>query len=781
MASKSFSVRISLDGGADIRKQLDGIGAAGRKAFSDLEDASRGNSFLQRFGVTVTEVVGKIGALQETFRTVGVAAVGFGSKVGGAVDRLAALGGLSIGGAVAGFISLTKAAGDAGEQLKNTADTIGITAQQLKNLKDAAELSGIDGGQFERGLLKLSTGMADAGKSAITYDRNLRDLRQQYNDGEISSDAYWKAVKKLKQANEDSLDPFTRLGIVVKNADGSLRNTHDVLFDISDALKGMPDGANKAGLAADLFGSKNARMATFIGQGSEAMAAMERESQRLAPALDKASGDALDKAADSFGQLSKTLNSVRNSILATFAPQVTKLVMGFVEAIVRGRTDLTLYASTIADKVKPVVEDLVALLEGRDSDVQNQSIIKAKESMIDFGAATKNAITGIIIPAFNAFLTTLDITVKAINAVFGTDLTAGQIAIVGVILRLTGLFGVLTSGARLAYVAVAALITTFGGIPVAIAAAGFAVGFLLTKLITDWDGTTKKIGELWQALWSLLPKGAQDALSAIAAPFIEFGRIVGRILAGVAMSFESLFNGEFVANVGTIFGAIWEVIKNGASEAWESVKSTAFGAWDAIKQGVTDAADWIVQKFNSAVDTVKGYFTGLVDIISGVLAKAKSAADTVASVVGGGGGGGGNTPGFASGGYVRGPGTGTSDSIHALISNGEYVLNAKAVRRLGLPLLNALNFGLRDISSAFRGFNVGGLVSALTLPVPRFASGGLVSVPTASNSDLRPANIHFRDGSFPVMAQPSVIDALTRYATGMEVRRAGRKPTWYRG
>ncbi|MDR6303059.1 phage-related protein [Nitrobacter vulgaris] len=778
MASKSFSVRISLDGGADIRKQLEGIGAAGRKAFSDLEDASRGNSFLQRFGVTVTEVVGKIGALQETFRTVGGAAVGFGSKVGGAVDRLAALGGLSIGGAVAGFISLTKAAGDAGEQLKNTADTIGITAQQLKNLKDAVELSGIDGGQFERGLLKLSSGMAEAGKSAITYDRNLRDLRQQYNDGEISSDAYWKAVKKLKQANEDSLDPFTRLGIVVKNADGSLRNTHDVLLDISDVFKGMPDGANKAGLAAELFGSKNSRMATFVGQGSRAIVEMEKEMQRLAPSLDDASGAALDKAADSFGQLHKTLGSVRNSILATFAPQVTKLVMGFVEAIVRGRTDLTLYASTIADKVKPIVEDLVALLEGRDSDVQNQSIIKAKASMIDFAAATKNAIVGIIIPAFNAFLTTLDITVKAINAVFGTDLTAGQIAIVGVILRLTGLFGVLTSGAQLAYVAVAALITTFGGIPVAIAAAGFAVGFLLTKLVTDWDGTTKKIGELWQALWSLLPQGAQDALSAVAAPFIAFGTVVARIVAGVAMAFESLFNGEFVANLGTIFSALWEMIKSGAADAWESVKSTALGAWDAIKQGVTDAADWIVQKFNSAVDTVKGYFSGLVDIISGVLAKARSAADTIASAVGGGGGD--KTPGFAGGGHIRGAGTGTSDSIIARVSNGEYIFTAKAVKRLGLPILNALNYGFRDIGSVFRGFNVGGLVDALTPSVPRFASGGLVSVPATSGGDLRPANIHLRDGSFPVMAQQSVIDSLTRYATGKEARSAGRKPTWYR-
>jgi hypothetical protein len=776
MANKSFSVRISLDGGADIKKQLEGIGAAGKKAFSDLEDASRGNSFLQRFGVTVTEVVGKFGALQETLRTVGGATVEFGSKVGGVVDKIAALGGLSLTGAAAGFIALTKAAGDAQEQLQNTAETFGVTGQQLKNMRDSFSLAGIGEEQTDRALLKLSTGMADAGKSAIAYNRNLRDLRQQYNDGEISSDAYWKALKKLKQANEDSLDPFTRLGIVVKNADGSLRNVQDVMLDVADAFKQMPDGAEKAGLAVDLFGSKNSRLVGKLNEGSRAIIAANEEAQRLAPALDKASGAALDKAADSFGQLGKTLDSVKNSILATFAPQVTKLVMGFVEAIVRGRTDLTLYASTIADKVKPVVEDLVALLEGRESDVQNQSIIKAKESMIDFGAATKNAIVGIIIPAFNAFLTTLDLTVKAINAVFGTDLTAGQIAIVGVILRLTGLFGVLTSGARLAYVAVAALITTFGGIPVAIAAAGFAVGFLLTKLVTDWDGTTKKIGELWQALWSLLPQGAQDALSAVAAPFIEFGTVVARIVAGVAMAFESLFNGEFVANLGAIFTALWEVIKSGAADAWGSVKSTALGAWDAIKQGVTDAADWIVQKFNSAVDTVKGYFSGLVDIISGVLAKARSAADTIASAVGGGGGGD-KTPGFAGGGHIRGPGTGTSDSIIARVSNGEYIFTAKAVKRLGLPILNALNYGFRDIGSVVRGFNMGGVVSALTPNVPRFASGGLVSVPAASGGDMRPVHLHLGGETFETSARQDVVDRLSRYATGKEARSAGRKPT----
>ncbi|KQS74213.1 hypothetical protein ASG25_02005 [Rhizobium sp. Leaf384] len=60
-------------------------------------------------------------------------------------------------------------------------------------------------------------------------------------------------------------------------------------------------------------------------------------------------------------------------------------------------------------------------------------------------------------------------------------------------------------------------------------------------------------------------------------------------------------------------------------------------------------------------------------------------------------------PKLAEGGRVRGPGTGTSDSIVALLSNGEHVTRAAMVAKHG-PLLDAIN--------ADR--------------VPRFAEGGLV-------------------------------------------------------
>lgn len=46
---------------------------------------------------------------------------------------------------------------------------------------------------------------------------------------------------------------------------------------------------------------------------------------------------------------------------------------------------------------------------------------------------------------------------------------------------------------------------------------------------------------------------------------------------------------------------------------------------------------------------------------------------------------------FATGGLVTGAGSATSDSIPALLSNGEYVIRAAAARRLGVGTLNSLN------------------------------------------------------------------------------------------
>lgn len=90
-----------------------------------------------------------------------------------------------------------------------------------------------------------------------------------------------------------------------------------------------------------------------------------------------------------------------------------------------------------------------------------------------------------------------------------------------------------------------------------------------------------------------------------------------------------------------------------------------------------------------------------------------------------------DNPLFASGGLVRGPGTGTSDSITAQLSNGEFVVNAAATKKF-LPLLAGINNGM----------------------VPKFAAGGLVSASLMASpaiADIRPAETASKNQSQQVI------------------------------
>ena len=76
---------------------------------------------------------------------------------------------------------------------------------------------------------------------------------------------------------------------------------------------------------------------------------------------------------------------------------------------------------------------------------------------------------------------------------------------------------------------------------------------------------------------------------------------------------------------------------------------------------------------------------------------------------------------FAEGGYVSGAGTSTSDSIPARLSDGEYVVRAKAVRALGTDFLDKLNAAGSGLSGKGK------------LPKFRYAEGGYVTADTSAD------------------------------------------------
>ncbi len=81
--------------------------------------------------------------------------------------------------------------------------------------------------------------------------------------------------------------------------------------------------------------------------------------------------------------------------------------------------------------------------------------------------------------------------------------------------------------------------------------------------------------------------------------------------------------------------------------------------------------------------------------------------------------------GFSRGGYVSGEGTGTSDSIPAMLSNGEYVINAKKTSMFK-PFLDYLNYSpLPAIQKAFAGVSLPA-INVPAMPKISYAAGGYV-------------------------------------------------------
>ena len=122
--------------------------------------------------------------------------------------------------------------------------------------------------------------------------------------------------------------------------------------------------------------------------------------------------------------------------------------------------------------------------------------------------------------------------------------------------------------------------------------------------------------------------------------------------------------------------------------------------------------------FGSLGSTFTEGLNGLGDFLSGSLSNLMGGSTS-------GSGGGGFDAGslitsalrffFADGGLVKGPGTGTSDSIMAAISNGEFVVNADATKK-NLRLLQAINSG------RIQKFAQGGMVSSTLLQTPAMST-----------------------------------------------------------
>ena len=258
--------------------------------------------------------------------------------LGGLTDTAKSINGvlanLGVGVSLAGIRAMIKSSIDSADALDEMAQRTGIAVESLSLLVPAAELSAVSTEKFEAGLKKLATGMLEAATGS-----------------------------------EASAQNFEALGVAVQNQDGTLRDSEQVLLDLADRFQAMPDGAEKAALAVDIFGKAGAEMIPFLNQGREGIGALKQEAAELGLQLSADTAAQAGNFNDALDKLKLATQSIGNQIIASLLPALNDMAGGMVESAKQGGTlrvildGIVLVLKTLALGAATVGKAFVALGE----------------------------------------------------------------------------------------------------------------------------------------------------------------------------------------------------------------------------------------------------------------------------------------------------------------------------------------------------------------------------------------------------------------------------------
>lgn len=184
------------------------------------------------------------------------------------------------------------------DQMGKVAQSLGVPVDELSRLKHAAEMSGSS-------LEGLSPTLRRLGANIM------------------------ESVSKPTSAAGKA---FNALGIDLKNTDGSLKNSSQVMSDLAEKLSQMPDGAEKTALAMQLMGRSGADLIPMLNGGRDALQAMKDEADALGIVIDQKTATAAANFNDNLTRLSRMLSGVWTKLTAELAPALAAMTGYFVDA-----------------------------------------------------------------------------------------------------------------------------------------------------------------------------------------------------------------------------------------------------------------------------------------------------------------------------------------------------------------------------------------------------------------------------------------------------------------
>ncbi|MDQ7104212.1 hypothetical protein REA38_11690 [Serratia sp. MF2] len=498
---------------------------------------------------------------------IGKAAKNVNKNISGITKPLGKLTALLTGGAfaggIAGFWALAKSSAAAQNSIDKASKRLGISAQAFGNLSYAAKSAGISQENFESLTGKLN-----------------------------------KTIGSAVQGTKSAQLAFERAGVSIKNSSGKLKSTDQILIELSDRFKKMPEGIYKADLAMALFGQAGADMVPLLEKGSSGINDIIKEGERLGIVFSETDRKAAKELSAGLSKLKKAGEGVSASISRQLIPVLSPLISRFGDWINSNRELINIKISEAINKISNSINDLIVYLPVLINHISNAwgYIDGVAQSIGGWDSAIKYlgySIAGIKILQFTAGVWAFS---KSIYGV-GKALAIASSAV---------------------FKFTAALLANPIGIIVAGIAALVAAGYFLYK---NWDSVTKGISSTWEWLSDSISNAWNKTIKVLMSTWENVKNYFSEAIYSIVSNFDDGFINGLIKlfskfdPLGWVSTKINEMIKyltgidlaDSGKKMISSFGNGLLNHWNRIKSDIVESVtgwlpDWVTGKSSDNID-----------------------------------------------------------------------------------------------------------------------------------------------------------------------------------
>ena len=257
--------------------------------------------------------------------------MGLATKAVGGLVGLASKLTLVLTAVTAAFTALTLRQAAYIDRLGKVAKVTGLSAETLQKFRFAAEQAGVSGDNASLAIRRFSRRLGEAQKET----------------GEL-------------------LPALKKLGIDVRDADGSFKSAEEVLLEFADGISNTSNESEKLALAFKAFDSEGAELVTTLNNGAEGLQAMFTQAELLGGVLSTSAIQGVEDFNDALNELKTLAAGVANNFVAALAPaleEITNEFTTFLLDTIKAQGGIENFGKFIKDQFLLTMVELVKIFE----------------------------------------------------------------------------------------------------------------------------------------------------------------------------------------------------------------------------------------------------------------------------------------------------------------------------------------------------------------------------------------------------------------------------------